>query len=428
MWCGKRSAISNQRSASEAVSEKLPAGIGMNVRSLAVRVLKTPGFVDDALAPVRETLPDRRDKALLTAIVYGATRHRLTLDAIARAASGRKMIDSELLPILRVALYQLIFLSKVPAHAAVNEAVEEARRTAPKAAPFVNATLRGAQRLEGGPNLLPRPGLPPLGLKAELWGSDPAQRLSVAYSHPEWLVRRWLGHGWNLERVEAICAADNIPPVVTVAGGTDIKAISGDPRDVDGIRDGTLRVQDETAARVAPLLDPKPGETILDLCAAPGGKSAHLAALLDGKGLVVALDVSPERTRLVRDSCRAFGNVRIVVGDGRHPPLRPVFDGVLADVPCSNSAVLGRRADARWRLSTGDFAKLRPLQDALLDASASLLKPGGRLVYSTCSLEPDENEVRIAAFLKRHPGFKEGIVVSTDPARGVGGGFACRIG
>jgi len=393
----------------------------MNVRSLAVSVLKTHGFVDDALAPVRETVPDARDRALLTALVYGATRHRLTLDALARAASGRKTIDSGLLPILRVALYQLFFLTKIPPHAAVNEAVEEARRAAPKAAPFVNAVLRGAQRLEGGPHPLPRPGLPTLGLKTALWGSDPAERLSVAYSHPEWLVRRWLGHGWGLERVEAICAADNIPPVVTVAG----VAVAGDPRNVEGFKEGKVRVQDETAARVAPLLDPKPSETILDLCAAPGGKSAHLASLTNG--LVVALDVSPERIRLVRDSVKAFANVRIVCADGRRPPLRAVFDAVLADVPCSNTAVLGRRADARWRLTPKDFEKLRPLQDALLDAAASLVKPGGRLAYSTCSLEPQENEDRSAAFVKRRPEFKIGAETRSDPANGAGGGYAALL-
>ncbi len=393
----------------------------VNARSLAVKVLKTPGFVDDALAPVRETIPDARDRALLTMLVYGATRHRLTLDAIAHAASGRKTIDAELLPILRVALYQLIFLSKIPAHAAVNEAVEEARRAAPKSAAFVNAVLRGAQRMEGGPHQLPRPGLPALGLKVAMWGKDVAERLSVAYSHPEWLVRRWLAHGWPVERVEAICAADNIPPVVTVDG----VAVSGDPRNVEGFREGKVRVQDEVAARVAPMLDPKPGETILDLCAAPGGKSAHLASLTNG--VIVAVDQSLERVRLVRDSCRAFSNVRIVVGDGRRPPLRPLFDAVLADVPCSNSAVLGRRADARWRLKTTDFAKLTPLQDALLDAAASLLKPGGRLVYSTCSLEPDENEARVEAFVKRHGEFAAGPMERTDPANGNGGGFACRL-
>ncbi|HTF57072.1 MAG TPA: SAM-dependent methyltransferase, partial [Planctomycetota bacterium] len=276
--------------------------------------------------------------------------------------------------------------------------------------------------------LLPRPGLPTLGLKVALWGSDPAERLSVAYSHPEWLVRRWLGHGWSLERVEAICVADNIPPVVTIAGrGAGVEAITGDPRDVEGFQEGKLRVQDETAARVAPLLDPRPGETLLDLCAAPGGKSAHLAALLQGKGLVVAVDLSRERVRLVRDSVRAFDNVRIIIADGRRAPLRPVFDAALVDVPCSNTAVLGRRADARWRLSTGDFANLHPLQDALLDAAGSLLKSGGRLVYSTCSLEPDENEERVAAILKRRPGFKTGPVVRTDPAGGVGGGYAALL-
>lgn len=393
----------------------------MNVRTLAVQILKTPGFVDDALAPVRETVPDPRDRALLTMLVYGATRHRLTLDALAKAASGRKTIDEILLPILRVALYQLIFLTKIPPHAAVNEAVEEARRAAPKAAPFVNAVLRGAQRLEGGPHLLPRPGLPPLGLKVELWGKDVAERLSASYSHPEWLVRRWLGHGWTAERVEAICAADNLAPVVTVAG----EAVTGDPRNVEGFREGKVRVQDETAARVAPLLDPRPGETILDLCAAPGGKSAHLASLTTG--MIVALDLSMERVRLVRDSCRAFANVRIVAADGRRPPFARVFDAVLADVPCSNTAVLGRRADARWRLRTTDFAKLAPLQDALLDAAASVLKPGGRLVYSTCSLEPEENESRIEAFVKRHPEYESGSIQRTDPAGGAGGGFASKL-
>jgi 16S rRNA (cytosine967-C5)-methyltransferase len=390
----------------------------VNVRSLAVRVLKTPCFVDDALAPVRETVPDPRDRALLTMIVYGATRHRLTLDAIAKAASGRKTIDEALLPILRVALYQLIFLTKIPPHAAVNEAVEEARRAAPKATAFVNAVLRGAQRLAPGPNPLPRPGLPDLGLKVKLWGEDVAERLSVAYSHPEWLVRRWLGHGWPVEKVEAICAADNIPPVVTVAG----TAVSGDPRNIAGFREGKVWVQDETASRVAPLLDPKPGETILDLCAAPGGKSAHLASLTTG--VIVAVDQSMERVRLVRDSCRAFTNVRIVCADGRRPPLRPIFDAVLADVPCSNTAVLGRRADARWRLKPGDVAQLRPLQDALLDAAAAVLKKSGRIVYSTCSLEPDENEGRVADFLKRRPGFRSASTLRVDPAAGAGGGFA----
>jgi 16S rRNA (cytosine967-C5)-methyltransferase len=393
----------------------------VNVRSLAVQVLNAPGFVDDALAPVRETLPDPRDRALLTMIVYGATRHRMTLDALAQASSGRKAIDAVLLPILRVALYQLIYLTKVPAHAAVNEAVEEARRAAPKAAGFVNAVLRGVQRLSPGPHELPRPGQPSLGIKSQLWGKDVAERLSVAYSHPEWLVRRWLGHGWRAERVEAICAADNLPPVVTVAG----VAVTGDPRNVEGFKEGKVRVQDETAARVAPLLDPKPGETILDLCAAPGGKSAHLASLTNG--LIVAVDQSMERIRLVKDSCRAFGNVRIVVADGRRPPLRPVFDAVLADVPCSNTAVLGRRPDARWRLKPGDFAKLAPLQDALFDAAASMLKPGGRLVYSTCSLEPDENEARVDLFLKRHPAFRAASAQRTDPASGSGGGFAALL-
>ncbi len=423
----------------------------MNVRDLAAAVLRDAArsrrFVDEALEAPRASVPDRRDRALLTALVHGVARHRLTLDRLLEAASGRPA-DPELADVLRVGAFQLLFLTRVPPSAAVHEAVESARRLKPAAAGFVNAVLRNLQRGLGGDVPLPRPGLEPLGLKRAPWGDDPVERLSVAHSHPDWLVRRWLGHGWSPERVEAICAAGNLPPVVQVwsnsgesaaallgaagvaveerPGGLVALAGAGDLAALEPFRDGRLRVQDEAAARVAPLLDPRPGELVLDACAAPGGKTAHLAAL---GARVVALDRSLDKAALVAASTRGLpaGRVRLLVADARRPPLRGSFDAVLLDVPCSNTGVLGRRPDARWRIAPSDLARLRPLQDAILDAAAPLVRPGGRLVYSTCSLEPDENEQAVAAFLARHPEFRPGAELRVDPAGGSGGGYARRL-
>ncbi|MBI4563557.1 MAG: 16S rRNA (cytosine(967)-C(5))-methyltransferase RsmB [Planctomycetes bacterium] len=423
----------------------------MNLRGAAVEVLERAEqerlFIDDALAPVRERWPARRDRAFLTALVFGSVRHRLTLDALLEAASGKRHIDERVRSILRVAAYQLIYLTRVPSYAAVDEAVSLAKRRSPGAGRFVNAVLRGTLRLRHGPHLLPRPGLPPLGLRRALWGDDPVERLSIAYSHPPWLLRRWVSHGWRWDRIEALCAANNEAPVITVAPNVSIDPASylakegirtearptglvaliagGDLTRLEAFRRGLLRVQDEAAARAAPLLAPRSGAILADLCAAPGGKTAHLASLLGGSGLIVSIDRTPEKVRLIRASAAAFpGVVHPVVADARRVPLRGGMDGVLADVPCSNTGVLGRRADARWRLRPDDIPKLLPLQDALLHAAVLLVKPGGRLVYSTCSLEPEENEERCAAFLTRHPEFSAEEASRCDPAQGAGGGFA----
>lgn len=421
------------------------------VRDLAVSVLRESArssrFADELLEPARAKLADRRDRALLTALVNGALRHRLTLDRMLAMAAGRDALDPDLADVLRVAAFQILFLTRIPAAAAVNEAVESARRARPKAAGFANAVLRNLQREIGGPHLLPRPGLEPLGLKRVPWGSDPVERLSAAYSHPDWLVRRWLGHGWPLERVEAVCAADNLPPIVQVRGVRDdaaellrqagvpfepladgAAAVSGagDLADLEPFRLGRLRVQDETAARVAPLVGPSAGERVLDVCAAPGGKTVHLAAM---GARVVATDLTAEKVARIVDSVKGLepGRVAVAVADGRRPPWKGAFDAVLLDVPCSNTAVLGRRADARWRISPSDFAALAPLQSALLESAARLVRPGGRLVYSTCSLELDENERRVGEFLARHPEYASGPVLHADPAGGGGGGFAARL-
>ncbi len=347
-----------------------------NVRAIAAQVLldaeKRP--VDDALEAQRGAALSRRDRALLTTLVYGVTRWRRPLDWLIDRCAQR--VQPEIRQHLRVALFQIRHLDRIPRHAAVNEAVELAKGVSRKSAGFVNAVLRKAADM-------PLPDNP--GLRT---------------SHPDWLVERWKSRFPDLE---AVLAADNaVLPVLArvnrlkVKDGPDLIEVEGDPATAPGFAEGNFTVQDETAMKVAPLLAPKPGERVLDLAAAPGGKTTHLAELMEGKGLVVAVDL-PGRIRLVEESARrlGLGNIRCVAGDGATVAFERPFDAILLDAPCSNTGVLSRRPDVRWRLKESDIAGAAAVQRLLLENAARLLKPGGRLVYSTCSLEPEENRVEL---------------------------------
>lgn len=346
-----------------------------NVRGIAARVLldaeKRP--VDEALERQRGAALSRRDRALLTTLVYGATRWRRPLDWLIDRCAER--VHPEIRQHLRIALFQIRHLDRVPRHAAVNEAVELAKAVSRKSAGFVNAVLRKAADMKIPDNL---------GLRT---------------SHPDWLVERWRA---RFKDVEALLDAGNAVLPVTarvnrlkVKDGPDVVEIDGDPAADPRFLAGELTVQDETSIRVAPLLAPKPGERVLDLSAAPGGKTTHLAELMEGKGLVVAVDL-PGRVSLVEEAAKRLGlsNVRCVAGDGTSIAFEP-FDAILLDAPCSNTGVLSRRPDVRWRLREADIAGAAALQRRLLENAVRLLKPGGRLVYSTCSLEPEENRVDV---------------------------------
>ncbi len=372
-----------------------------NVRALAARILldAEEGFVDEALEAHRTADLPSRDRALLTALVYGATRRRRELDWLIDRCARR--VHPEIRQHLRVALFQVRHLTRIPRHAAVHEAVELARGVSARSAGFVNAVLRKAADLK----------LP--------------DDLGIRTSHPAWLVRRWRRFG-NLEE---ILDADNAVLPVTArvnplrAPGGPVIEIKGDPADHPGFAAGRFTVQDETSMKVAPLLVPQPAERVLDLCAAPGGKTTHLAELMGGKGTVVAVDL-PTRIGLVRESARRLGleNIACVAGDGTAIAFQETFDAILLDAPCSNTGVLARRPDARWRLREGDIAGAVKLQRRLLANAARLLKPGGRLVYSTCSLEPEENRVDL-------PGFRVVTEVLTLPSKRASGGYmalACR--
>jgi len=343
-----------------------------SVRALAARVLldAEKRFVDEALEDRRTAALSRRDRALLTTLVYGVTRMRRPLDWLVDRCAER--VHPEIRQHLRVALFQIRYLTRIPRHAAVDEAVELAKGVSARSAGFVNAVLRKAADLE-------LPDHPP-GLRA---------------SHPDWLVERWRKRFPNWE---AILEADNAVLPVTIRPNP-LRAkgpveLDGDPAADPRFLAGEYSVQDETSMKAAPLLDPKPGERVLDLCAAPGGKTTHLAELMGGKGSVVAVDL-PDRIGLVAESARrlGLGNVACAAGDGTRVSFREPFDAVLLDAPCSNTGVIARRPDVRWRLREKDIAGAALLQRRLLENAARLLKPGGRLVYSTCSLEPEENRV-----------------------------------
>ncbi len=370
-----------------------------------------------------------KDRALCQELVYGVARWQATLDWLIDRRTGGRAQKAELWNLLRLGLYQLFWLDRVPDHAAVNETVELAKRGGFGAqAGFVNALLRGCLRdREATDRAL-----------ADLRTAKP----DLGYSHPEWLWFRWQDR-WGAERAAQLMEWDNTPPK-TYARINTLKAEAGkllarwrEQEDMEydfflrdwtgenlmfelkshpplaklpSFHEGLFYVQDPSTLLAVRELDPQPGETVLDLCAAPGGKTTYLAQLMQNRGCIVAGDTAPERLRLLQENCARLGvtcvepvllqeNGPSVIGDRR-------FDKVLVDTPCSNTGVIRRRVDLRWRIRSEEIERLRATQLDLLCRSAALVKPGGRLIYSTCSLEPEENRAVVEAFLSANPTFK----------------------
>lgn len=371
------------------------------VRATALRVLfeAERTFVDEALEAARtEGLPSR-DRALLTELVYGTTRRRLTLDYVLDQLSPGKRIPLRVRVPLRLALYQVLF-TRIPAYAAVDEAVGQCRLVSARSASFANAVLRRASK--------DRPDFPK---------SPPARRISVEHSHPEWLVSRWIAALGERE-AERVCRAGNaaLPVTARLRDTGEVVVVRGNPAEDPR----PLAVQDRTQMKVAGLLAPKAGERILDLCAAPGGKTLHLADLMGMRGEIVAVDADAGRLGLLeRQRCPV---VRCVAADGR-AFAETGFDAALADVPCSNTAVLARRPDARWRVRPEDLRRLPPVQLALLESAFRAVRPGGRVVYSTCSLEREENDDVVQKFCRTMPGVSVRSVERILPTSEAAGGF-----
>lgn len=376
-----------------------------------------------ALARARTTLGDERDRALAGEIATGTLRWQGAFDHVIELFAGRPpaRLDPEILAILRLSMFQLLHLDRVPAAAVVNDAVELAGKAGKRSASgFVNALLRRVSRERAH---LPLPAGPPI------------EFLAITLSHPRWLAARWLSrHG--AAAAEAWERFDNAPAPLTIRANTlrttrealalalrdagvettparfaaqGLIVASGNPLLTTLAHAGAFFVQDETSQLVGEFAGAAPGECVLDACASPGGKTTQMAAAIGGSGLIVAADVRGRRLELLSRTVGESGaaRVRIVQANARaSPPFHDIFDLVLVDAPCSGLGTIRRDPDVRWRRAEKDLAALATAQTEMLTQLGAVVRPGGRLVYSTCSSEPEENEAVVAAFLDRHPAFR----------------------
>jgi 16S rRNA (cytosine967-C5)-methyltransferase len=406
---------------SSASSASAPAGLGARLAAYRVlRAVQEGRTFDQALGGAVRDLaaPDRR---LAHELAAGVLRQRTDLDArlMPLVHRGWNSVTPELRDVLRLGAYQLAGLDRIPSHAAVSTTVDLARTiVGEQAARFVNAILRGM----GGR------AAPPTS------ATDPAAYLADRYSHPEWLVRRWLIR-FGPEETELLLAWDNRrPPLVLQPARESMDALQRSlwergvgakrapfdaglvlgttrPADLPGYTSGAFVVQDGAQALVCRFAAVPSGSTVYDACAAPGGKAIALGR---GARLVCAGELKRERVRRLTENLRRAGSGRefAIMASAVHPPVRAV-DLVLLDAPCLGTGTLARHPDARWRVSLEALARLAEQQRLLLEALCPAVRPGGWLVYATCSLEPEENEAQVNAFLDRHPQFRR------DPGDGI---------
>jgi 16S rRNA (cytosine967-C5)-methyltransferase len=395
-----------------------------------------------ALSRARTPLRDERDRALAGEIATGTLRWQAAFDHIVASFAKRDpaRLDLEILIVLRLSLFQLLHLDRVPAAAVVDDAVEMARKAGKRsAAGFVNALLRRASRER---SKLPLPEEP----REPLDRSAAVDYLSITLSHPRWLIERWIDR-WGYDATAAWARFNNQPAPLTLRVNTlnttrdalaDALARAGvetepTPRALAGLivragnplltplaGQGLFVVQDEASQMVGEFVDARPGEMIFDACASPGGKTTQMAAMMHDEGRVIAADVRARRVDLLTAAVRASGarSVRVLQADARQPlPLEPIFDAVLVDAPCSGLGTIRRDPDIRWRRAPSDFDGFAAAQRLILANAAAIVRPGGRVIYSTCSSEPEENEDVVAAFLESNPHFERVGELRTLPFR-----------
>jgi 16S rRNA (cytosine967-C5)-methyltransferase len=373
------------------------------------------------------------NRAFALELFYGVLRNLLLLDFWIRCLRASR-IDADLRDLLRLGLYQLLFL-KTAEHAAVYETVELAPK---RQRAVVNGVLRAAARQQD-----------------ELRTRGNTQPLSVRTSHPQFLIARWQQH-FEAEAAKELCRWNNgSPPIygrinqLKIDRDDFLRKYPGSPALVhnpefvefhawptDALNLGRCYIQDPSTAIACELLDPQPGEKILDACAAPGGKTGYIAQLMKNRGVIVACDRDPERLRVLECNAAQLGiqiirSFRLDWTQGRIPKeiasIGP-FDRILVDAPCTNTGVMRRRVDVRWRLRPKDFLRMPKQQFEIARAAIRLLKPGGVFVYSTCSLEPEENEELIGRLLNESPGVRPAREESCLPFRDhFDGAFAARL-
>jgi 16S rRNA (cytosine967-C5)-methyltransferase len=404
-----------------------------NVRRLASDILakvdSRKAYADILLdQALNATALNERDRALLTELTYGTLRWRGNIDGQLSRYLRQPLAKTDPLirNLLRVSVYQLRFLDKIPDYATVNEAVELARNhSGGKSAGFVNAVLRNF--LRGKDRVI---GLAPK--------DESVAGLAVTYSHPEWLVKRWIDE-FGAEAAKTLMRANNqrstlvlrvnslkctreklldrfleagIKAEATQWSPQGISVLSGPAVDkLSGFAQGYFQIQGEASQLVAYLLSPLPGERILDACAAPGGKSTHLGELMKDEGELVAIDISARGIVKIRDNAARLGlkSLRVLSADASAEladKLREPYDRVLVDAPCSGLGTLRGHPEIKWHRDENDIRRLSRLQSKILSRVAGYLKPGGALVYATCTLSREENEEIVESFLAHHKEFE----------------------
>jgi 16S rRNA (cytosine967-C5)-methyltransferase len=393
---------------------------------IALRWVQRGAYADIALDRVlRQTDLSSVDRRLVTELVYGSVRRQRSLDALIDQLAKKKAQQQppDLRLILHLGLYQLRYLNHIPDAAAVNSTVELAKKNNLSGlASFVNGLLRHYIRLASS-------AAEPLNLP-----NDPVERLGILHSYPDWIVEVWLNQ-FGYEETQQLCEWLNKPPAIdlrvnfihasleTVTAalqniGISVTRVANLPQalrftsstgaieKLPGFDAGWWTVQDSSAQLVSHILDPQPGEVIIDACAAPGGKTTHIAELMQDTGTIWACDRTVSRLKKLQQNIARLQlkSIQICTGDSRNlSQFTGVADRVLLDAPCSGLGTLHRHADARWRQTPATVGELIGLQTELLTHVATWVKPGGVLVYATCTLHPEENEVIIQDFLTHHP-------------------------
>lgn len=413
---------------------------------IALRDVHKGAYVDIALDRVLQkiNIPDN-DRRLVTELVYGCTRRQRTLDALIDQLGKKKSHQQpkDLRTILHLGLYQLRYQERIPPSAAVNTTVQLAKENGFSGLTgFVNGFLRQYIRLtekvgeegdQGREGAEQRNSLHPL-LKLP---ENPVERLGILYSFPDWIIQVWVEQ-FGLQETEQLCQWMNKTPAIDLRVNPlrvsieDVEAAlqsvhvschrllhlpqalrltshAGSIQNLPGYNQGWWTIQDSSAQLVSHLLDPQPGEVVIDVCAAPGGKTTHIAELMRDEGKIFACDRTASRLKKLKENTQRLNlkSIQVCIGDSRNfSEFTNTAHRVLLDAPCSGLGTLHRHADARWRQTPKTVEELSVLQKELLSHTSSFVKPGGVLVYSTCTLHPKENEGVILSFLDNNPNWE----------------------